>query len=169
MSGRHRKSATRRGSGRHRRAPAHAPWIAPALVSLLVLGAGGITAYAALTARTSDGPARPAPIADAAGPTAPAPAPSLPTPTAHRPPPTTRQPEPALALTITGRVSWIEVTRTNGRALFSGLLRHGRRLVYPTGGLRLVIGNAGAVRLVRHGRVTAPAGRPGQVVRTFVR
>jgi hypothetical protein len=168
MSGRHRKPAARRGNGRHRRAPASARWIAPALVSVLVLGAGGITAYAALTARTGDGSPRPA--ATPASPTAPGPVPTSPAPTAQRPRPSpATHPAPALALAVTGRVSWIEVTRSNGQVLFSGLLRHGRHLAYATGGLRLVIGDAGAVRLVRHGRVTAPAGRPGQVIRTFVR
>lgn len=66
-------------------------------------------------------------------------------------------------MAITGSVSWIEVKRPSGRVLVSGLVRHGRRLAYRHGPLSVVIGNAGAVTLTRHGH-TSRAGRPGEVV-----
>jgi hypothetical protein len=67
-------------------------------------------------------------------------------------------------MAITGSVSWIEVKRPSGRVLVSGMVRHGHRLTYRHGPLDVVIGNAGAVQLTKHGH-TARAGRPGQVVR----
>jgi hypothetical protein len=60
-------------------------------------------------------------------------------------------------------VSWVEVTRPGGKVLYSGLLRHGREVVVRRGPASAVIGDAGAVRLSRHGHVTNPAGRPGEV------
>jgi len=70
-------------------------------------------------------------------------------------------------MVITGSVSWIEVKRPSGRILVSGLVRHGHRLTYDHGPLNVVIGNAGAVQLSRHGR-TARAGKLGEVVRFTV-
>lgn len=176
MAGKHRKPAAGRVTGRHRAPPSRAHWVAPALVSLAVLAAGGVGAYAALVGSsdgsgTAAGPASRPTVADST-PAAPVSTPSaaVSTPTPAPSPASTApaRPQHALVIAVTGRVSWIEVTRTDGRVLYSGLLRHGHRLAYRNGGLHVVIGDAGAVRLVRHGRVTAPAGRPGQVLRLFV-
>lgn len=70
-------------------------------------------------------------------------------------------------MVITGSVSWIEVKRPSGRVLVSGLVRHGHHLTYRRGPLDVVIGNAGAVRLTRHGQ-TSRAGKRGEVVRFSV-
>ena len=70
-------------------------------------------------------------------------------------------------MVITGSVSWIEVKRPSGRVLVSGMVRHGHHLTYAHGPLDVVIGNAGAVQLTRHGH-TARAGKPGEVVRFSV-
>ena len=67
-------------------------------------------------------------------------------------------------MVITGSVSWIEVKRPSGHVLVSGLVRHGHHLTYRRGPLDVVIGNAGAVTVSRHG-VTRKAGRLGEVVR----
>jgi hypothetical protein len=80
----------------------------------------------------------------------PAPTPS----TSVEPKPT--RPAPALAIHVIGRVSWVEVTRAGGRVLYSGLLRHGREVVVRQGPATAVVGDAGAVRLSRHGRVAGP-------------
>jgi hypothetical protein len=74
----------------------------------------------------------------------------------------------ALRLVITGSVSWVDVRRPSGRVLVSGIVRHGRRLTYSHGPLTVVIGNAGAVQVTRHG-TTHKAGTPGEVVRLTVR
>jgi hypothetical protein len=67
-------------------------------------------------------------------------------------------------MVITGSVSWIEVKRPGGRVLVSGLVRHGHGLTYTHGPLDVVIGNAGAVQLTKHGH-TSRAGKLGEVVR----
>jgi hypothetical protein len=51
--------------------------------------------------------------------------------------------------------------------LVSGMVRHGHRLSYAHGPLRVVIGNAGAVQVTRHGK-SHRAGHPGQVVNLTV-
>jgi hypothetical protein len=177
MSGRHRKPPAKRGQGRHRTPPGHGHWATPALLAVTVLGAGGIGAHAAFSghadpaapgsiAPSSVAQLTPTPAAPGSGPVEVTPTPT-PTPGTPASPPRTRtvRPAPALAITVTGRVSWIRVTALHGRLLFSGLLQHGHRLVYRHGTLEVVIGDAGAVRLDRHGRHADPAGRPGQVLR----
>lgn len=180
MAGRHRKPPSRHHRGRHRQPTSNARWIAPTLATVAVLAAGGISAYAALNGGSAAGPAAAPPSAVATTTSASAtpitsPPSATPTPTDSRPRPapvprsSPRQPAPALQLVVTGQVSWVEVTRADGRVLFSGLLRHGHRLAYRSGPLHVVVGDAGAVRLDRHGRSRAPLGRPGQVVRLTVR
>lgn len=175
MAGRHRKPVT---PGRHRKPPSPARWVAPGLVAVALLGAGGVGAHAALTHNDSTGPG--VPVADRGpGPMQSTATVPTPTPTSAAPSPTqtatapaevqTRPRAPAaLAMSITRGVSWIEVARPSGRVLVSGLVRDGRHLRFRHGPLRVVIGNAGAVRLVRHGHVHAPAGRSGQVLRFTV-
>jgi hypothetical protein len=164
MSGRHRKPPTR-VPGRHRKPPGPSRWLAPGLVAVALLGAGGVGAHAALSdSGSGSNQAMPAILPTSASPSpgaVPAVSPaSTPTPSA---PPAKRRPAPALRLAITGSVSWIEVRRPTGRVLVSGLIRHGHRLTYRHGPLDVVIGNAGAVQVTRHG-ATHRAGRPGEVV-----
>jgi hypothetical protein len=165
MAGRHRKPPSKGGQGRHRRAPQRRRLVAPALGSVLVLGAGGIAAAAAITGGNGPGvhpvqtPSATTPPAVTATPV-PTPTTAAPSPSAE---PTRERPPAALVLHITGRVSWLEVTRPGGHLIFSGLLRHGREVIVRNGSAHVVIGDAGAVRLSRHGRVTSPAGGPGEV------
>jgi hypothetical protein len=139
-------------------------------VLVLVLGAGGVGAHALTSSNGSSPQSVPTARSSTSGATPtltpPAPGPSAtPTPSSSPTPRQRQHRAPALTLAITGGVSWIEVGRPTGRVLFRGLLRHGRRLTYVGGPLTLVIGDAGAVRLVRHGHITQPAGRPGEVLR----
>jgi hypothetical protein len=78
-------------------------------------------------------------------------------------------PQARLLITTTGRVAWVSVTVLGRRTLFAGMLRHGRTLRYSGHPLDVVIGDAGAVRLVVRGHVSAPAGSSGQVLRFTVR
>ena len=175
MAGRHRKPPSRHHRGRHRQPPSNARWIAPTLATVAVLAAGGLSAYTALHGSDAGTPTASAPTAAATSATASSAAPTAATSPSAKPSPgptstADDQPnevhaQPALRIVVTGRVSWVEVTRGNGHVVFSGLLRHGHRLVYGAGPLHVVVGDAGAVRVDRHGHPHAPLGRPGQVVR----
>ena len=174
MSGRHRKPRSHAG-GRHRRPPGPAHWLAPGLVVVALLGAGGVGAHAALSDSHSGTQSQVPPTTPQSLPpevrTAPTSTPT-PTPTPSATPSAAathpaQHPTVALRLVITGSVSWIDVRRPNGHVLVSGLVRHGHRLTYTHGPLTVVIGNAGAVQLTRHG-TTHKAGRPGEVVRFTV-
>ena len=73
-------------------------------------------------------------------------------------------------MTVTGRVSWVSVAEPRGRILFQSLMRHGRSVRFPQRRpLSVVIGDAGAVRLVLRHHAHSPAGRRGQVLRFTVR
>ena len=61
------------------------------------------------------------------------------------------------------------MTGPRGRVLFAGIARHGRTLTYRQRPLVVTLGDAGAVRLVLHHRVKAPAGKRGAVLRFTVR
>jgi cytoskeleton protein RodZ len=70
----------------------------------------------------------------------------------------------AVALRAVGD-SWISVRNAKGRTVFSGTLTKGQaRRFSDQKSLRLVLGNAGAVRLTVNGRVIGSAGRTGEVV-----
>ncbi len=69
----------------------------------------------------------------------------------------------ALALSVPGKVSWVQVSRPGGRVVFQGMLRHGHRLTYRRGPLDVIVGDAGAVRVQRGRHVVSPFGRPGEV------
>jgi hypothetical protein len=146
-----------------------ASWEAGTGVAALALSAGGLSAQAAFTS-----PSHPAGAAanlprfvlqlpETAGPATQAPRPA---PGHHRA--RVRARPPAFVLTVTGRVSWVEVSRPSGRVLAGGLWRHGRHIVVRRGPLRVVIGDASAVRIVRHGH-RIRRGRPGAVRRLAVR
>jgi hypothetical protein len=150
--------------------------VLPAIGTVVLLGAGGVAAAAAITGGGADRPApqvqatatslpsatSPSPSGTVTAPS-PSPSPSATAPSRpHRPP-------PALAISTTGTVSWLEVTRPDGRLIFTGMLRHGRSVVVRSGPVHAVIGDAGAVRLARNGKVKEPAGRPHQVLVIDVR
>jgi len=171
VSGRHRKPPNRT-PGRHRKPPGPAHWLAPGLVVVALLGAGGVGAHAALTNSDSDtrmplilpnhASASPGAVPALSPTPSASPTPSgAPTPVAHHRPPV------ALKLSITGSVSWIEVRRPGGKVLASGLVRHGQKLTYHHGPLSVVIGNAAAVTVTRHG-TSHRAGKPGEVVKLTV-
>jgi hypothetical protein len=85
-------------------------------------------------------------------------------PPSPTPEPTAQHRPPALVLSLTGSVCWVEVRGPHGRVLVSGLVHHGRRLTFRRTPLHVVLGNAGAVRVSRNGGPSRPAGRLGQVV-----
>ena len=169
MSGRHRKPRSRT-PGRHRRPPGPAHWLAPGLVAVALLGAGGVGAHAALSDSGSNSSVTtPITVPDVVTPSptvSPTVAPS-PTPSAVPTAPARQRPSYALRLTVTGSVSWLEVRRPSGHVLVSGLVRHGKHLTYRHGPLSVTIGNAGAVRVSRGGS-THRAGKPGEVVKLSV-
>ena len=166
--------------GRHRSEPAGRSYHWLRLVLAVAVAAGVGVAIALLT-RGGGSSGGPDTLAQSAQPTAspavsrtPSPTPT-PTPTVRTstaaPAKTTKPPAPppVLALTITGGQSWVQVSQHGGPVLFQGTLQHGAHQVYSTGVFDLVLGDAGAVSLVVHGHTSAPAGRPGQVVRMTVR
>jgi len=185
VAGRHRRP--RPGPGRHRRRSQPGRWAAPVLAALVVVGVGGVGAVNALLDHGSGDTASPRPSTAVLGEqvtrtpvpssstpstgtpstgtttTTPTPAPSA----ASRPP---VKPLPWLAVTVTGRRAWVSVAVPGGRTLAQGLLRHGRSVRFPhRRPLAVVIGDAGAVRLVLRHHAHAPAGRRGQVLRFTVR
>jgi cytoskeleton protein RodZ len=71
----------------------------------------------------------------------------------------------AVALRVTGD-SWVSVRDAAGRTVFSGLLSKGDARRFTDGkGLRLTLGNAGAVQLTVNGKPLGSAGGNGEVVR----
>lgn len=148
--------------------------VLPAIGTVVLLGAGGVAAAAAITGGGGGGAAPRVSATPSTSVTAVTTSPSAspsstPTPTATTPPARPHRPPPALAIRTTGAVSWLEVTRPGGRVIFSGMLRHGHAVVVRSGPAHAVIGDAGAVRLSRHGRVSEPAGRPHAVLVVDVR
>jgi cytoskeleton protein RodZ len=67
-------------------------------------------------------------------------------------------------LTAVGGKSWISAVNGNGRTLFQGVLAQGQSkpLTDPKE-IRLVVGNAGAVKLFVNGKDVGPAGNQGEV------
>jgi cytoskeleton protein RodZ len=62
--------------------------------------------------------------------------------------------------------SWVEVRQANGRSVYTNMMKAGERYTLPdVPGLRLKLGNAGAMRLSQDNRMSAPLGNNGRVVR----
>ena len=176
MAGRHRRTTTGRPVGRHRQPPPPTSWIVPSLATVAVLAAGGVSAFAAFGGGSEVHRQPPLVVSGSTTTTLPAAVPTA------RPAPTSAGPAPApvgatrahhhpdaLVIRATDGVSWVQVRRVDGRVRFEGMLRPGHALRYRSGPVQVVIGNAGAVRLVRHGHVRDPAGRSGQVLRFRVK
>jgi hypothetical protein len=148
----------------------------PALAATVVLGGGGAALGLAVggTNGTSGGTATPqitpfaapivlstAPVIDptpsvAAAPTARA---------AHSRATAKQHPRPTdtLRLVITGSASYVQVRTWNDHLLIARVLHHDQRLAFRQHGLRVTLGNAGAVRLTVAGHRARVAGRPGEV------
>jgi hypothetical protein len=159
---------------RHRKPPRRGHIALPSLAAAAILGIGGVGASAALSGGGGHPAALP-PVAHPASSTPPATssptvgastAPSV----AAAPPSPATPPAPDFAITVTGRVCWIQVVGPHGRVLLAAIVRHGRTVSFPQRPLVVTLGDAGAVRLVlrHHAQVHAP-GRPGQVLRFTVR
>ena len=72
----------------------------------------------------------------------------------------------SLRLQVTGAKSWVRVTNSAGAAVFQGVLEGGQaREFTDKAQLRVILGDAGAVRLTVNGKDLGVAGAPGSVVR----
>jgi hypothetical protein len=169
MAGRHRRVRPVTGRGRHRNPPRRGHIVLPSLAVAAVLGIGGVSAGAVLGAghgTSADvvpvGQPRVS-VSASSAPSAPAQA-AAPAPVASTASPVHVRPAPDFAVTVTGRVCWVQVVGPGGRTLYAGLLRHGRTLSFAQRPLQVTLGNAGAVRLVLHHRAHAHAGKQGQVL-----
>jgi len=167
VAGRHRRVRPITGHGRHRIPPRRGHVVLPGLAVAAVLGVGGVSAGAVLggghpAARTAPvASPRPVGTSTSAVPVAPAPVASTATGAPVKP-------VPDFAVTVTGRVCWVQIVAPRGRVLYAGLLRHGRTLTYLQRPLQVTLGDAGAVRLVLHHHAK-PAGHRGQVLRFLYR
>jgi hypothetical protein len=76
----------------------------------------------------------------------------------------------SLRLQVTGAKSWVRVTNSVGAAVFQGVLESGQvREFTDKAQLRVILGDAGAVRLTVNGKDLGAAGDPGAVVRLVFR
>jgi hypothetical protein len=180
VAGRHR--GPRRGPGRHRRQRQTSRWAGPALAAVVILGVGGVGAVNAILDHGTDRPPSGGPTTAVLGERATSPAapsvtpttaPATPSASPSAAPTHAAQPRraalPWFAVTVTGRVAWVSVTRPDGHVLAQGLMRHGRSVRFPhRRPLAVVIGDAGAVRLVLRHHAHSPAGHRGQVLRFTV-
>jgi len=144
--------------------------VLPTLAAAAILGIGGVGASAALSGGGgSDHPsaARPAlPISTSAPSSTPSGGVSPRASTSPAAVPSSRPAAvPDFAITVTGRVSWVQVIGPHGHVLVAGLVRHGKTLTFPQRPLAVTLGDAGAVRLVLHHHAHAPAGKRGAVLR----
>lgn len=167
MAGRHRKQRVSTPA-RHRKPPRRGHIVVPTLAAAAILGVGGVGASAALSGGGGDhNSAGRAPIPVATS--APSSAPTVgvtPSATPAVTPATSRTVTvPDFAITVTGRLSWVQVIGPHGHVLVAAIVRHGRTLTYRQRPLAVTIGDAGAVRLVLHHHAHAPAGKRGAVLR----
>lgn len=69
-------------------------------------------------------------------------------------------------LTAATGKSWISVVNANGKSLFQNVLEEGMSKTFTDDEqVKLVVGNAGAVKMFVNGKDLGPAGEPGEVVR----
>jgi hypothetical protein len=74
------------------------------------------------------------------------------------------RPTDTLVLRVTGSASYVQVVTWNDHLLVRRILHHGQHLAYHQHGLRVVLGDAGAVRMSIAGRPAHRAGSPGEVL-----
>jgi hypothetical protein len=75
-----------------------------------------------------------------------------------------------LRLQVTDAKSWVRVTNSGGAVVFQGVLDTGQvREFTDKAQLRVILGDAGAVRLTVNGKDLGPAGARGDVVRLVFR
>lgn len=146
---------------RQRRGPNWSAAMAVALVLVLVYGVFRISTGEDAGTTTE---AKPQPTAS---PSAPAPEPTVsPTPTPEDPVAVAPTNTVSVRLKVDNGMSWVSVRDPSGRQLFQGLLDEGTTRVFNDNEqLRLVIGNAGAVKLKVNGENLGRPGRLGEVVR----
>lgn len=144
----------------------------PTLAAAAILGIGGVGASAALSGGSGDHPSAarpPLPVATSAPSSTPSALSSTPSTGVGATPAVTPSSRPTglpdFAITVTGRVSWVQVIGPHGHVLIAAIVRHGRTLTYRQRPLVVTLGDAGAVRLVLHHHAHAPAGKRGAVLR----
>lgn len=71
----------------------------------------------------------------------------------------------ALTLTDTGAACYVQVRTKHGKLLVRRILHGHQHLAFRQHGLRVVLGNAGGVRIAINGHHAHRAGRSGQVLR----
>ncbi len=74
------------------------------------------------------------------------------------------RPTDSVRLVVTGSASYVSVRTWNNHLLIGRVLHHDQRLAFRQHGLRVTLGNAGAVRLTVSGHRAKVAGRPGEVL-----
>jgi hypothetical protein len=181
MSGRHRRGPAPR-RGRHRRPPSRQRLIVPALAATVVLAGSGTALGFAVGDQdgAAGGVATPV-VSPFAAPAVLSNAPIIdPTPSIASTPSAVRhhaaaprsqrvhrahpRPTDTLVLRVTGAASYVQVLSWNDHLLVQRILRHGQHLAYRQHGLRVVLGDAGAVRMSVAGRPARRAGSPGEVL-----
>jgi cytoskeletal protein RodZ len=145
--------------------------MALALVAIVAVGAisvlnnrsTGTTVATTPTVGTSSTPAATAPSTSA--PT---------TSTSKSPTPATSSPDVVaeansvtVALTVTGRASWVRASTDSGKTLFEGTMKNGDTKTFrDKTKVKLIVGNAGAVSLVVNGKDLGTPGSGGAVLKT---
>jgi cytoskeleton protein RodZ len=139
--------------------------VAMTLALVLVVGYG-------LVAILGGGGSADAPVESAASPATTGAAPAAVAGTPARPRSTAPTPVPddlvEIRLAVTDEC-WVKATGTDGSPLFQGLLEKGeRKVLRHAGGVRLVVGNAGATHLVVNGYdLGTPSGKGGVLRATY--
>lgn len=73
----------------------------------------------------------------------------------------------SVALTVTGRASWVRASTDSGKTIFEGTMKSGdTRTFRDKTKVKLIVGNAGAVSLVVNGKDLGAPGSSGAVLKT---
>jgi hypothetical protein len=173
MAGRHRKlpPPRRGGHGRHRKPPSRPHAVIPTVTAVAVIAVGGVVfGHAIAHGQSPHGavaaPEPPAVQAPVIPPPTPAPSPAVKAAKASKASKAARHPRvkpAALTVTDVGSACYIQVTSTEGHLLVRKILQPGQHLAFRHHGLRVVLGNAGGVRISIDGHRAHSAGRSGQV------
>jgi len=178
VAGRHRKQHAVRPHaqhGRHRKPPSRPRAVLPTVAIVAVLAVGGLVFGREIGRAIAQGqppreavvtPRQPLVVPSVAASPDP-PAPPVATKARHRHH-HHRVPPPALRLRDVHGSCYVEVSR-HGHVLTRRILHRGQRVVVRRGGLDVVLGNAGAVRISTHGHASRRPGPTGQVRTLHVR